>query len=364
MFWIATLACLGAACGPIPLPDSERKRVVHEIAEAVALPTFADADQKADALGRSAAALVDSPSPENLAAMREAWRQARAPWKEAGAFLFGPASDLATASAIDWWPVDTEHVEQEILGTSELTEAYVETLGTNRKGFHALEYLLFDPSGDDAAVLETLTTSMTAPRRRQFLLALALNVGRRVGQLRQAWSSEGGNYFTRFTEPGRTDSAFPTIKAALDAIVNESIFLGEFVANNRLGKPLGTGTGGIADPSLEESGRSDNSVHDMVGNLRSVRNVYLGTRSGTAGLGITTLVAKKSASTDAAVRSALDDAIFLTENIPSPYRSALVDQRGSVEAAYQSVKTLKRLLSTEMVTLMGTTLKFNDNDGD
>jgi predicted lipoprotein len=142
------------------------------------------------------------------------------------------------------------------------------------------------------------------------------------------------------------------------------VFLSEFVASSKLGKPLGTSTGGVADPSLEESGPSDNSVEDMLGNLRSVRNVYLGTRTGTGGLGITTLVAKKSTSTDAAVKGALDDAIHLTESIPLPYRSALVEQRASVEAAYQSVKTLKRLLSTEVVALMGTTLKFNDNDGD
>ena len=68
--------------------------------------------------------------------------------------------------------------------------------------------------------------------------------------------------------------------------------------------------------------------------------------------------------TDLAVRTAIGDAASLVEAIPRPYRTALVDQRASVEAAYESVKALKRLLATEVVGVMGTTLKFNDNDGD
>jgi predicted lipoprotein len=367
--WVQGIVAAGlsiavAACGTIPLPDGERRVVVREIASNVVLPAVADVDDRAEALGNSAGQFADLPTPEGLQSLRQGWRDARAAWKEVGAFLVGPAADLRTAAAIDWSPVDPKHIEAEVAGTSEYPEAYVDSLGANRKGFHALEYMLFDAGGDDAAIWAAMTTSATAERRRRFFAALAANIHRRTSELRGGWAPDGGGYFTRFTEPGRPGSAFATVKAALDGIVNESVFVSELVADARLGKPFGNGAGGVPQPFLEESPLSDNSVADMLGNLRSIRNVYFGTRTGAPGMGITTLVVKKSPSTDVAVKRAIDDAIQRVESIPLPYRTALVEHRPLVQAAYDAVKLLKRLLATEVVAILGTTLTFNDNDGD
>ena len=359
---LVALVLVMATCAPVPLGDGEKRVVVRGIAEAVILPTLDDVVARAEAMTAANEQLATTPSQANLDAAQDAWRAARIPWKEGEAFAFGPAMDLRIVAAIDQ-TIDATKVEMEIVGTGTLSESYVDSLGANRKGFHAIEYLLFR-GDDDADVLVSLTTDAQAARRRDLLVALSQNLERKTTELRSAWAIDGGQYITKLAEPGSSNNAYPTIKAVIDTLVNESVFLSELIANNKLGKPMGTASGGTPQPELEESGPSDNSIADMAGNLRSIRNVYLGTRTGAADRGISQLVAAQSPETDQAVRDALDGAIRAVEAIPRPYRTALVEHQSDVEAAHEAVKTLKRILATEVVAVLGATLKFNDNDGD
>jgi predicted lipoprotein len=348
---VPAIAALGAACAPVPLGDGTKKAVVREIATSIISPTLDQIASRAGAMSSAIQHLTADPSQQSLDGARQAWRHARIPWKESEAFSLGPAVDLRLGAAIDQVPVDVAKIEVEIGGTWPLTDSYVETLGANRRGFHAIEHLLFRAE-DDASVLVSLSAD---PRRRDFLDALSGNLERKVSELRLAWAPEGGNYLGRFIEPGTSNGTYPTIKSVIDALVNQSVFLSELIADERLGKPLGTASGAVPQPELEESGPSDNSIADMAASLRGIRNVYSP---------LARLVAAQSPATDLAVRGALEDALRSVEAIPRPYRSALSQQRPEVSAAYEAVKALKRILATEVVGALGATLKFNGNDGD
>jgi len=360
---LAALMTSHLGCSPVALGDGEKRIVTRDITNSVVLPTLDAVVEQADALTLALEPLAAEPTPETLATAQQAWRSARAPWKEAEAFAFGPATDLRLGVAFDQSPVDPPKIDEELNGSATIDADYVEGLGANRKGFHALEYLLFQ-NEDDAAVLALLSLDPLAQRRRELLVAYSQNLEEKTRELRAAWQVEGGNYVTRLTEPGAANPTYPTIKSVVDTFVNESIFLSELIANNKLGKPLGAASGGDPQPDLEESGPSDNSLADMADNLRSIRNVYFGTRSGVVGQGINQLLIEQSPVTHRAVSEALDAAIAAVEAIPRPYRSALVDRQPEVDAAYEAVKALKRVLATDVVAQLGATLKFNDNDGD
>jgi predicted lipoprotein len=281
--------------------------------------------------------------------------------------------DERLAVAIDQFPVEPVKIEAELAGTAALTIEYIDTIGADRKGFHALEYLLFG-GADDAAVLALFTTDASAARRRELTVALAGNLERKVQELQRAWAPGGGGYAERVATPGAANPTYATVKAAIDAFVNESVFLAELVADARIGEPLGVATGGIPQPALEESGPSDNSLADMAASLRGIRAVYTGARAGagtdgggtdgpgTGGIG--GLVAAQSPATDREVRDLIERAIAAVEAIPRPFRAAVVDHPAEVQAAYDAVKELKRILATEVLAVLGATLKFNDNDGD
>jgi putative iron-regulated protein len=356
---------LAATCTPVPLGEGTRRQTVRALTEQVVRPALGDAAARAAELATAVRALAGAPAQAELDAAQAAWRAARVPWKECDAFAFGPAMDARLTVAIDQFPVEPSKVEAEIAGTAALTVEYIDTIGADRKGFHAIEHLLFG-AGDDGAVLALLTTDATAPRRRDLLTALAGNLERKMRELERAWSPDGGGYAEAVAAPGAGNAEYPTIKAAIDAFVNESVFLAELVADARLGKPLGLATGGTPQPALEESGPSDNSLADMASSLRGMRAIYTGARSGagSTGGGIGALVAAQSPATDREVRELFDQALAAIEAVPRPFRQAIVDRRDEVTAAYDAVKELKRILGTEVLGALGATLKFNDNDGD
>lgn len=342
----------------VPLGDGTRRVVARELTTEVIVPTYDDVVERSAALAAASHAFVAQPTAGTLATLQAAWRAARVPWKQTDAFRFGPVALQSLGTAIDQVPVDTAKIEAELAGAAPLDAAYVESLGANKKGFHAIEYLAF--GGDNAAVLASLTTDALAARRRDYLVACADSLDATAGKLRDAWR----DYAALLADPGTDNMDYPTIKASIDALVNESVFQVEVVADARLGKPMGTATGGTPAPALQESGPSDNSIADMTETLAGIRNVYFGTRTGEPGKGIGRLVADASPAVDREVKAALEAALSAIDAIPRPYAQALVDARPEVMAAYTAVQELQRVLATEVIATLGATLEFNDNDGD
>lgn len=359
----AAVATALPSCGPSPLPDGERRQVLGVIGKDVAVPTLARLTERADALEAASLELSSEPTAERLEAARTAWREAREPWTRNLVFGFGPVSDERLDAAIDQ-PVDTGRIQEVLGGEGPLDAESVAMLGANRKGFHTLEFLLFvDPEG--TTVLSALAAAdAPALRRREYLAGAASALAADAHALEDAWSPRGRAYVDRLTRPGAEDSAFQTVQAALDAIVNQSVFLAELVMSARLGKPLGVGSGGEPRPELEESPWADASVTDMQGAIAGIRNAYFGTLTGKPGRGLSTLVAARSPGADLRMRSSLSDALARVAAIPLPYRTAVTERREEVQAAYESVRALRRNLATEVVSVLGATLKFNDNDGD
>ncbi len=351
------IAAVLVAC-VVPLGDGTRRIVAGELAAEIIVPTYDEVVDASALLADAADAFAASPDADTLAALQDAWRAARVPWKQTDAFRFGPFEMQSLATAIDQIPVDVAKIETELAGTATLDAAYVANLGANKKGFHTIEYFVFGP--DPAAVLASLTTDPLAQRRRDYLVACADDLAATAVRLRDAWVDQAA----RLADPGADNMDYPTIKASIDALVNESVFQAEVVADARIGKPMGTTTGGAPQPDLQESARSETSIEDMTETLTGIRNIYFGTRTGEPGKGIGSLVVAASPSTDRDVREALEAAFAAVAAIPRPYTEALLDQRPEVMAAYTAVQELQRVLATEVIATLGATLKFNDNDGD
>jgi predicted lipoprotein len=350
-------------CGPESLGDGEKRRVVHELVDAVIVPTLDELSQRSDQLAQACRTLSEEPTQQNLNATQQAWRDARAPWKRTEAFAFGPVMDLRIDVAIDQSPISGEGIDEVLQSQEAIDAAAIDELGANRKGFHALEYLLFSEPAD-TAVLTLLTSDELAPRRRLLLVALADNLLARVQELHAAWTEGRHSHGRVLTDPGDDNDEYPTIKSVLDTLVNESVALSERVADSRLAAPLGLKSGGAARPDLAESPLSDNSLADARANLIGMRDVYLGTQDGKPGEGITRLVQTNSPATDRAVRDAFTAALQALDAVPQPFSEALHSDRDRVQRAFAAVSELEHLLASEVVGSLGATLRFSSNDGD
>lgn len=355
---------LAPACSNSADSAADAKPVLVDLTNNVMLPTYRAVDASAGALLTATKALEAAPSAATLTAAQGAWRAARKPWHQGEAFRFGPVKTKDITSAVDFWPARGETIDAALAGQEPFTVASVEALGANAKGFHGLEYVLFDAAAGDAAVLVRLTTDPLAKRRLAYASAAAEHLKGKTAELLAAWEPAGANFAREITEAGSGSALFPSGKAAVDQIVNSAVFATELVTATQIGKPYGTKTGGNPQPDLEESPRSDNSLADMLDTLEGARNVYTGAFGAVDGKGISDLVRAKNPALDDRVLVAFDDAKAKVAAVPPPFRTAITGERPAVEAAYQACRTLKNTMSTEVATALATTLQFNDNDGD
>jgi predicted lipoprotein len=329
----------------------------------VILPDHVELATGAAALADAIDALVEAPDQARLDAAQAAWRAARAPWMRSLVFRVGPVKDDLYESKLDQWPVDPEAIAAEIAGAEALTPAHLASLGANKRGLHTIELLMFDPVGGDAAVLATLTAT---PRTGEYLAAAAELVATDAARLRDAWAPDDGGFVDRVIDLGGA-SPFETIKESTDALVNESVFLAELVADAKLGKPMGVPTGGDPRVELVQSLPSDGAVDDMLDNVRGVRAAWDGRPASIDDgppVGLGALDARRSTAIAARVERELDAAEAALAAIPRPFADALLAEAPEVEAAWNAVRELRLTLATEVIAALGATLSFNDNDGD
>lgn len=350
-------------CSSPTSSTSDAKPVLTDLTNNVILPSYQDVATKAEALKGSTAALAAAPSESTLAAAQSAWRETKGAWRKTEAFRFGPVETKSISGAIDYWPGRPSTIEQMLASDQPVTVATVDALGSLAKGFVALEYLLFDDVGGNAAILSKLTGEGGA-RRLQYAAAVAEILDGKTRELLAAWSPSGENFAKELIDAGGAGALFPSGKAAVDQLVNSATFAAELVTNTKIGKPFGKKTGGTPAPDQEESPLSDNSIADMVATLDGVIAVYTGAHGGVDGMGISDLVRAKNASLDDRVVAGLADARAKILAIPPPFRTAVTAAPAAVETAYQSVRDVKNTMTTEVAGALGTTLKFNDNDGD
>ncbi|MDI1435630.1 imelysin family protein [Polyangium sorediatum] len=361
-----TLALAAASCGTPTADDTAQRAVMNDLAHEVMLPIYDELEQGALPLPPAVAAFCDGPTEATLTAAQAAWRAARVPWKHAEAFRFGPVEDLRIGSAIDFWPARTDSIESAITAAPEpVTTAHIASLGVSTKGLPALEFLLFDPAGGNAAVLASLGGADAAGKKRcAYARALADAIAADTTTAQEAWSLEGGAFVNQVAKAGSGSTLFLTGQDGIARVVNLLIAAMIAVSENRVSRPLGIVSGTGPDPTLVESRFSDDSIEDLFGTLRGVEDVYLGRHGDRSGRGISELVAARSPAIDSSVKKAFTDAMAATSAVPAPLRTAITDHPAAVTKAQDALRVVRRLLSTDVASVLGVAVTLSDNDGD
>ena len=353
---LAALACvlLAAACGG----DVTRREVLAELTDRVIIPRFEAAASWGAALDASAAALAAQPSGDNLEAARDAWRSARAAWSRTEASWFGPAMDRRSESLVAYWlskPNDPanqypEPIRRRLADDGAIdAAAVVEIFASTERGLHAVEYLLFEPRGWILAQLAD-----PASRYASYLLALTAVIADETAALRDEWRGEYGDQFA-----GRGDRAISE-SLGLTELVRVSVFLTETIADMQIGAAIAA-RGGEPDPEAIPGGAGRHALEDIRQRLLGIQELYLGAPEG---LGVSDLIAALSEQTDQRMRDAFADAQAALDDLQSPLKQTVADQTAELLAAHAAIVQLQRVMNTELVSLLGISVGFSDNDGD
>jgi predicted lipoprotein len=343
--------------------------MLGNLSKQVAIPCYEALEKQAKSLAAASASLCQSPTATQLAKAQTAWKEARLAWKRCQIFRFGPAESRDTHSAIDYWPSKTDKIEEEIKKTPSFTPDAVGLLGASRKGFPAMEYLLF-PEGKTDKHHETLAPTNNTPNPRCSMLeATASNIHNETKLVLEEWkkAKTPDEISLLFVSPINKDKLTLTRQVAIDEIVNELVFLVERMSDTKLAIPLGSKTGGELQPKSFEAYRSKTSLEALIANLEGVQALYLGanpTQTSDSPTSLSELVLYTNKLVDSHVKRDLANAMAALKQLKGPLVDRLIEDKALISNAQQTLKQLEVTLTVEVVNTLGVILTFSDNDGD
>lgn len=262
----------------------------------------------------------------------DAWREARKNWELSEAFLFGPAANHNIDPHIDSWPLDKAAMDNLLVQIRNGNKWSLENNGGyGLIGFHAVEYMLFELSADENTAL--VHSIGYTPEELEYLVAVADDLCQQCVCLEACWAGTSNvsaekqgiledaeldyneNYGWEMMNAGQGGSRFKTYQEVAEEIIQGCIDIADEVGNTKIGRPhIGSSQ---EDKNYIESPYSLNSIEDFADNIRSIRNAYLGSRATDAS--VSDYVKSISPETDAAVRSAIENAIASIEAVPEPF---------------------------------------------
>ena len=272
------------------------------------------------------------------------FKDARQNWERSEAFLGGAASDFSIDPTIDSWPLDRAELLDYFKGgmTAEIEDE------STILGFHALEFILFR-NGQNRKVSElqgndtyTNYENVSGADELKYAQQVCRLLKERCFQLQVAWEGEknqsrvsvvkaAGLGYT--TENGLTygdnlaragisgsKSTFPTLQAAIAQVLSDDegscVAIGNEVGTAKIANPFSAG-----DIAYVESPYSYNSIADFRDNIRSIRNVWLGSTDKKANQYSfhTFFASVGKASVNTAVENAYVASIAGISNMPAPF---------------------------------------------
>lgn len=321
--------------------DSTAAQVLHDIPVKVVYPTYQDLAAKAALLQTAVTSLSNSKTDGNLLAAQNAWRATRKPWEQSEAFLFGPVETQGIDPHIDSWPLDKTQLDQVLASNAVLTRSYIDNLDESLKGFHTIEYLLFDTNA-------TKQASQVTARQLEYLTALIASFKASADMLEYSWRTTGGNYIGTFQTAGAGSAIYTSRSSAVQELLNGMSAICNEVANGKISEPFDQ-----KNRKLEESQFSNNSDSDFSDNIRSVRNLYLGAYGSQSGTGLKHLVQQKDALLAARVEAEADSAIAAILAMKPNFGAAIFSAPTKVEAARGAVQTLQATLDGPVKKVLG-----------
>ena len=323
------------------------RKVLETLVGNVIVPTYTQLADDVEDLEKTLNGLtVNSITQAQIDKACADFKQARQNWERSEAFLMGAASDFDIDPTIDSWPLNRSLLLNYFnngMNDEMLEDATI-------LGFHALEFILFR-NGQNRKVAElqgndtyTNFEKITGAQELAYAQTICTLLKQRCFQLQVAWEGEtaanaarvavvkaagldmttaaGLSYGENLKQAGvsGSKSTFPTLKDAIaQVLINDEgscLAICNEVGTAKIANPFSAG-----DIAYVESPYSYNSITDFRDNIRSIRNVWLGSTDKKANeYSFHTFFASvKSDKVNTAVESNYVGAIEGISNMPTPF---------------------------------------------
>jgi len=342
----------------------DQAALVESLGTVVIIPTYRAFADEAAALVTEAESFCAAPGTASLESLQAQWRATRGRWKQNDVVAFGPFREQPwrLGPKIDFFPVREDTIAENLAIDEPFTLERVSALGTASRGLGTIEYLIFDTEG-----LETVLARFEGDnraRRCEYVVALAQDLQVNANDMVDAWSPSGDDYLGNLVSSGEPGTQFASIREATNEIVNRMLFVVDDIRVRRLGRPLGLDSGGQTRPDQLESRYSDHSIEDILATLNGLENLYRGEFTGSTGMGIQDWVEARNRALASAVLDEIGRTRAAVQEIPEPLRLAIEENPGAVRNAVDVGLDLRNIIGVDVVNALGSTVSFNDSDGD
>ena len=320
--------------------------VLDNLVDNVIVPTYTNLADNVEDLEKTLKDLTVSTITQfQINTACEDFKAARLYWERSEAFLMGAASDFDIDPTIDSWPLNrslllsyfNNGMSEEMLNDATIL------------GFHAMEFILFR-DGQPRKVAEFQGTDtykgfekITGEQELAYAQTICTLLKQRCFQLQVAWEGEttanasrvsvvkaagldyttenGLSYGENLVGAGvNSKSTFKSLKAAIAQVLSDDegscVGIANEVGTAKIANPFSAG-----DVSYVESPYSYNSIADFRDNIRSIRNIWLGSTDKTANKYSfhTFFASVKQESVNQDLESTYVRAIEAISNMPSPF---------------------------------------------
>ncbi len=382
--------------------------VLEAYADEVVIARYENLADASGALYTAVNAISSDTDVSGISAAADAWVATRLAWERTEAYLFGPVDLYKVDPGIDSWPLALADLA-EFIGSNPSAATILNDNG-EKKGFHTIEFLLFDngsaktqlsdfeltdlsgslgsDANDDASQLATYEADLDAlgfDKVKAFLVSITAELYRNTSRLVAEWDSmdntyvqaavsalpsdyapstnNGGGYRDDFVSAGDDESSYSALSDALSVILESAAGIADEVGTVKINDPY------VSKNVLDvESWFSHNSVIDFTDNIVGIKEAYYGaissdksvTISGTtvtlnnpsltAGANsISAYVASGSASLDAEVKAAIEAAIVAVAALDYPFRNNL--SSSTIEPAMEACAALVEALESAQMAV-------------
>lgn len=320
-------------------------KVLENIVDNVIVPTYTSLADNTEALEKTLNGLtVNTITQAQINTACEEFKAARQYWERSEAFLMGAASDFDIDPTIDSWPLNRTLLLNYF--NSGMNDEMLEDASI--LGFHALEFILFR-DGKPRKVAEFLGKdtyknfeNITGAQELTYAQTICTLLKNRTFQLQVAWdgganasrlavvkaaglkytTANGLSFGDNLKKAGVSGgkSNFATLKAAVAQVLSNDegscVGISNEVGTAKIANPFANG-----DVSYVESPYSYNSIPDFRDNIRSIRNIWLGSTDKTANTYSfhTFFASVNKADINSSIENGYVNAITAISNMPSAF---------------------------------------------
>ena len=279
--------------------------------------------------------------------LKSSWKRTYIQWNKVSIFNFGPAVDFGLQAALGTFPTDTSKILSNISnGSYTLSSASnTETIGIPAFDFLLYRYNAFEEYSNNTNYSD-------------YALSLITKMKEEVNAVYNLWNS---SYLATFRTSTGTEST-----SAFSIFINSFVKSYEEAKWTKIGIPLGKQNLGFQQPIYIEACLSKVGFDLFSTNIEAWRKVFKGDlEDGTSGVGLDDyLIDLERTSLVNSIDNTLSDIVNDINSFNNDFETTLSNDASSLDALYTKIQNLTVSIKTDMTSVMGVLITYQDNDGD